>query len=77
MSGRFSQADIAPICQGALFDLLGYSADTEVALAILEGTFVSPPGTTPTKIIILEDISRIWAKMAKISNNTGRELREK
>ena len=52
-----------PICQGMLFDLLGYSANTEVALAILEGTFVPPLGTTPTTKIIPEEITRIWAKM--------------
>ena len=45
---RFSQVDIASICQGALFGLLGYSADTEAALAILKGTFVPPPGIIPT-----------------------------
>ena len=40
---RFSRAASAPICQGALFDLLGYSADTEAVLEILAGTFVPPP----------------------------------
>ena len=42
ISGRFSQADSALIYQGALFNLLGYLADTEAALAIIEGTFVPP-----------------------------------
>ena len=42
---RSTQADSAPICQGALFDLLGYGADTETAVEILEGTFVAPEGT--------------------------------
>ena len=32
ISERFSQANSTPICQGALFDLLLYSADTEAAL---------------------------------------------
>ena len=42
ISRRFSQADSTPICQEVLFNLLGYSADTGVALAILEGTFMPP-----------------------------------
>ena len=32
ISERFSQADSAPIRQGALFDLLGYSSDMEAML---------------------------------------------
>ena len=63
ISEIFSQADSVPIYQGALFDLLGYSVDTEAALAILKGTFVPPPGTTLTTIIILKEIARIWATM--------------
>ena len=45
LSDRFSCAVSAPIYQGALFELLGYSADTETAEAILEGTFIPPPDT--------------------------------
>ena len=57
ISERFSCTAIAPVYQGALFDLLGYSADTEAALEILAGTFVPPSGTSPTTIIILEEIA--------------------
>ena len=32
VSERFSRASSASVCQGALFDLLGYSADTKAAL---------------------------------------------
>ena len=46
-----------------MFDPLGYSADTEAALAILDLTFVPPPGTTPFTILILDEIARIRAKM--------------
>ena len=63
VSERFSRASSAPVCQGALFDLLGYSADTEAALEILAGTFTPPPGTSPTTMIILEEIARIWVQM--------------
>ena len=62
ISSRFSRADSAPICQGALFELLGYLADTKTATAILEGTFVPLPGTDGPTIIILEEIARIWEK---------------
>ena len=63
ISERFSRAASAQIYQGVLFDLLGYLADTEAALAIPEGTFVPPPGTMPITILILDEIARIWAKM--------------
>ena len=63
LSERFSCAESAPICQGALFELLGYSADTKTAEEILEGTFIPPPDTDPATIIILEEIARIWSKM--------------
>lgn len=39
---RFSRASNAPICQGALFGLLGYGANTETAIEILEGRFTPP-----------------------------------
>ena len=60
LSERFSCAESAPICQGALFKLLGYSADTETVEEILEGTFIPPPDTDPATIIILDEIARIW-----------------
>ena len=31
----------------------------------MEGTCLPPPGTTPTTIIILDEIARIWAKMGE------------
>ena len=37
--------------------------DMDAALVTLEGTSVPPPGTTPTTMVILEEIARIWAKM--------------
>ena len=47
ISLRFSRAGSAPICNGPLFELLGYNADTEAEAEILEGTFKPPPGTDP------------------------------
>ena len=62
LSERFSCAESAPICQGVLFELLGYSSDTEIAEQILEGTFIPLPDTDPATVIILQEISRIWAR---------------
>ena len=60
ISPRFSRAGSAPICNGSLFDLLGYNADTKADMDILEGTFKPPQGTDPATVIILNKISRIW-----------------
>ena len=60
---RFCRASNAPICQGALFNLLGYSANSETAVEILEGRFVPPPGTDGPTVLLLEEIARIWSQM--------------
>ena len=60
---RFSAADSADVCNGALFELLGYSANTETAVEILEGRFVPPADTPASTRLILEEVGRIWAKM--------------
>ena len=65
ISSRFSRAASAPICNGPLFELLGYNADTEAGTQILEGTFEPPPGTDPATIIILKEIARIWKLMGE------------
>ena len=59
ISPQFSRADSAPVCQGDLFELLGYGADTETGEEILKGTFTSPPDTEPATIIILKEIAHI------------------
>ena len=56
-------ANHAPICHGALFELLGYSADTATAESILEGTFQPPEDADGPTLILLEEIARIWKKM--------------
>lgn len=62
-SKRFGMANSAPICQGALFELLGYSANTETAERILDGTWEPPDDTDGPTLIILKEIGRIWKKM--------------
>ena len=65
ISPRFSRAGSAPIYNGPLFELLGYNADTEAGMEILEGTFKPPRGTDPATVIILNEISRIWRLMGE------------
>jgi len=60
---RFSRAANAPICQGALFNLLGYGANTETAIEILEGRFEPPEGTDGPTLLLFEEIARIWSLM--------------
>ena len=60
---RFERAKSAPICQGALFDLLGYGANTETAIEILEGRFEAPEGTAEATLTLFEEIARIWKQM--------------
>ena len=60
---RFGRASNAPICQGALFGLLGYGANTETAIEILEGRFNPPDGTDGPTLLLLDEIARIWSEM--------------
>ena len=53
LSECFSCAESAPIRQGALFELLDYSADIKTTEQILEGTFIPPQDTDPATVIIL------------------------
>ena len=63
ISLRFDRADSTPVCQGALFELLGYGANTETGEEILKGTFTPPPDTEPKTLIILKEIAHIWERM--------------
>ena len=60
---RFSRAGSTSICNGPLFELLGYNADTEAGMEILEGTFKPPTGRDPATVIVLNEIARIWRLM--------------
>ena len=46
---RFDKASSAPICNGPLFELLGYNVDTSAGMEILEGTFTPPKGMDPSR----------------------------
>ena len=63
---RSTQAKSAPICQGALFDLLGYRADTEITMEILEGTFVASVNTDGPTLLLSDKIANIGHKMEKM-----------
>ena len=63
ISVRFEQAKSALICKGNLFDLLGYSADTQTAMKILEGRFDPPAGMDEPTRLIFKEMARIWKKM--------------
>ena len=61
IGSRFSRADSAQICNSPLFELLGYNADTETGMHILEGTCILPTNTDPDPAtgIILKEITII------------------
>ena len=62
ISVRFERAKSAPVCKGDLFDLLGYSADTQTAIEILEGRFDPPAGMDEPARLIFEEMARIWKR---------------
>ena len=60
ISVRFEQAKSTLVCKGNLFDLLGYSADTQTGVEILEGRFDPPAGMDKLTRLIFEEMVRIW-----------------
>ena len=60
---RSMQAKSAPICQGALVNLLGYRADMKTAIEILERTFVVPVNTDGPTLLLFDETDNIWHKM--------------
>jgi hypothetical protein len=54
---RFTMAESSPFCNGLLGEQLGYTADTVVAQAILDGTFQPPPDTPGYIILVLDEIA--------------------
>ena len=64
MSERFRLAFSAPAYRGKLFDDIGFLGDTEAAAAILNGTYVFPPGTDPATKLLLEEAAITFGKMS-------------
>ena len=61
---RSKRANGAPICQGALRDLLGYGISTQTALDILhDNSTPPPPGTDKATCTLLKEIAHIWKEM--------------
>ena len=60
---RSKRADSAPICQGALRDLLGYAINTQIVLDILHDKIEPPPDTGEATCMLLKEIARIWEEM--------------
>ena len=58
-SQRFHQARPTPPMQEPLYSLLGPLGDTPAAEAILNGTFVPPPGTDPAFVGLLPFLRRV------------------
>jgi hypothetical protein len=56
---RFTMADSSPFCNGLLGEELGYTADTDTARAILEGTYQPPTNTPDSNILVLDEIAKI------------------
>ncbi len=63
---RFTLAASSPLCQGLLGKQLGYLADTEVAQAILDGTFVVPEGLSDATVLVLAEIARIASIIRRV-----------
>ena len=61
--GQVNQSQGCAICQGVLFDLLGFSADTETAVEILEGRFNPSDDMDEPTQLLFEEMGRIWKKM--------------
>ena len=59
ISVMFERGNSAPICQGNVFELLGYSADTQTAVEILEGRFDPPAGMDKPTRLIFEETAKI------------------
>ena len=61
LTSHFRMGYIAPMCEGPIFDNVGFLGDTAAACEILEGTYTFPPGTDIFTILLLQgEASRIF-----------------
>ena len=49
----------APICNGKLFEELGYTANTTAARAILDGLYVAPDGLDQATLDLFAEVANI------------------
>jgi hypothetical protein len=56
---RFSAAASSSFCQNTLGEELGYVSDTEVAAAILAGTYEPPSDCSDSTVLLLDEIARV------------------
>ncbi len=56
---RFMMAGEAPICNGKLFQEFGYTANTEAARAVLDGTYVAPEGSDQATKELFTEVAKI------------------
>ncbi len=56
---RYTMAGEAPICNGKLFDELGYIARTEATQAVLDGTYVAPEGSDQVTLDLFAEVAEI------------------
>ena len=60
-------ASEAPICSGRLFDDLGYTARTDAAKAVLEGTYEAPEGADQATLALFTEVANIRRRVPKDS----------
>ncbi len=49
----------APICNGKLFEELGYTANTTAAQAILDGSYIAPEGSNQATLDLFVEVANI------------------
>lgn len=62
LTSRFKLARDAPICEGPLFDDIGYLGDTATTRSILEGTYDFPPTMDHHTRLLLEEAHKVFAQ---------------
>ncbi len=56
---RYTMAGEAPICNGKLFNKFGYTARTEAAQAVLDGTYVAPKESDQATLDLFAEVANI------------------
>jgi len=60
---RYHLAEEAPICQGCLRGEFGYNANTPSGEAVLDGSYILPPGSHEGTQLLFQSIARIRCKI--------------